>query len=384
VTYRTVLDALLGRRAALSTPISPQRARLDAAAWARALRPYRLANRMRGARELAVTSSGFVLLAYSMLWAVENQVLFLYAVLLLPAAGFLVRLFMIQHDCAHRSFFPSRRANDLVGRLIGIATLTPHDHWRMSHSFHHASSGDLDRRGIGDVYTLTVAEYMARSRWARLRYRLYRHPAVMFGVGPLYIFLLHNRWPVGFMRKEWLPWLSTMGTNLGIVLTFASLVAAVGLRPLLWVYVPTVVIAAVTGVWLFYVQHQFENTHWARSARWDAHEAALYGSSHYDLPTVIRWFTANIGIHNVHHLSSRIPFYRLPEVLRDHQELRSVGRVTLLQSLRGVGLVLWDEEQRRLVSFKQLRAERGAVITSAENVTGLQHSSSAASLADPG
>jgi len=186
------------------------------------------------------------------------------------------------------------------------------------------------------------------------------------------------------MRKEWLPWLSTMGTNLGIVLTFASLVAAVGLRPLLWVYVPTVVIAAVTGVWLFYVQHQFENTHWARGEKWDAHDAALYGSSHYDLPTVIRWFTANIGMHNVHHLSSRIPFYRLPEVLRDHQELRSVGRVTLLQSLRGVGLVLWDEEQSRLVSFKQLRGERGAVITGAENLTNLQRSSSAASLGATG
>jgi len=293
-----------------------------------------------------------------MVWAVENQILSLYLALLVPTAGFLVRLFMIQHDCAHRSFFSSRRANDLVGRLIGVVTLTPHDQWRMTHSFHHASSGDLDRRGIGDVYTLTVGEYLARSRWARLRYRLYRHPAVMFGVGPVYIFLLHNRLPVGSMRKEWLPWLSTMGTNLAIMITFALLVAAIGLRPLLWVYVPTVLLAAVAGVWLFYVQHQFENTHWARGASWNARDAALHGSSHYDLPGVIRWFTANIGMHNVHHLSSRIPFYRLPEVLRDHNELRSVGRVTLRQSLRGVRLVLWDEEQRRLVSFKQLNAAR--------------------------
>jgi omega-6 fatty acid desaturase (delta-12 desaturase) len=331
---------------------------------------------VRGARELAVTSVGFLSLAYSMHWAVEHQLFLLYAALLLPAAGFLVRLFMIQHDCAHRSFFPSRRANDLVGRLIGIATLTPHDVWRMSHSFHHASSGDLDRRGIGDVYTLTVSEYLARARWARLRYRLYRHPAVMFGVGPLYLFLFHNRLPVGFMRKEWLPWLSTMGTNLGILVTFGLLVATTGLRPLLWVYMPTVLIAAGAGVWLFYVQHQFEGTHWARGAAWNAHDAALYGSSHYDLPIVIRWFTANIGMHNVHHLSSRIPFYRLPEVLRDHGELRSVGRVTWLQSLRGIRLVLWDEEQSRLISFKQLRVQRRAAVGKREISTHLEQRSS--------
>src|SRR5688572_14090511 len=355
------MDAFLGWPVtAPPTPIGPQQVRLDAVAWARALVPYRQASRARGARELAVTSIGFVSLAYAMLWAVENRVFSLYAVLLLPAAGFLVRLFMIQHDCAHRSFFPGRRANDLVGRAIGIATLTPHDQWRMTHLFHHASSGDLDRRGIGDVYTLTVAEYLARSRWARLRYRLYRHPVVMFGVGPLYIFLLHNRLPVSSMRKEWVPWLSTMGTNLGFMVAVALLVATLGFRPLLWVYVPTVLIAAVAGVWLFYVQHQFENTHWARGPSWSARDAALHGSSHYDLPRVLRWFTANIGMHHVHHLSSRIPFYRLPEVLRDHRELLSVGRVTVLQSLKGVRLVLWDEERRRLVSFKHVHAEKRA------------------------
>jgi omega-6 fatty acid desaturase (delta-12 desaturase) len=341
----------------LSTRISTRPGRLDAVAWGRTLKQYRRADGPRSVRELAITSIGFVSLTYAMFWAVENQLFCLYALLLLPTAGFLVRLFMIQHDCAHRSFFPSRRANDWLGRLIGIATLTPHDHWRMSHAAHHASSGNLDRRGIGDVRTLTVAEYLARSRWARLRYRLYRHPAMMFGVGPLYLFLLHNRMPVGFMRNGWLPWLSTMGTNLGIVATLALLIAAVGLGPFLWIYVPTVLIATAAGVWLFYVQHQFEHTHWARGASWNAQDAALYGSSHYHLPSVIRWFTANIGMHNVHHLSSRIPFYRLPEVLADHHELRDVGRVTMLQSLRGVRLVLWDEKRRCLVSFEQLRLD---------------------------
>ena len=311
---------------------------------------------MRGARELAVTVMGFASSVYSMIWAIEIELFPLYALLILPAAGFLVRLFMIQHDCAHRSFFPSRRANDYVGRLIGIATLTPHDHWRASHAFHHASSGDLDRRGIGDVLTLTVAEYLALSPWGRLRYRLYRHPAVMSGIGPSFLFLLFNRLPLGFIKKGWRPWLSTMATNFGIVAMLVMLIATIGLRPFLWIYPPTVLVAAAAGVWLFYVQHQFEGTYWARGAEWNAHDAALYGSSHYHLPTVVRWFTANIGMHNVHHLSSRIPFYRLPEVLNDHRELGDVGRVTLLQSLRGVRLVLWDEERRRLVSLEQLRS----------------------------
>ncbi len=357
MTLQTTSSASLGRQAR-STPFGTQSVRRDAVAWARTLKPYRQANRMRALRELGVTSIGLSSLVYSLLWTVEVRLFWLYAILLLPAAGFLVRLFMIQHDCAHRSFFRSRRANDLVGRLIGIATLTPHDHWRMSHAFHHASAGDLDRRGIGDVRTLTVAEYLACSRWVRFRYRLYRHPTVMFGVGPLYLFLLHNRLPVGFMRNGWLPWCSTMGTNLAIATMLALLIATVGLRPFLWVYVPTVLLATAAGVWLFYMQHQFEQTYWAKGKRWNAHDAALYGSSHYQLPAVIRWFTANIGMHHVHHLSSRIPFYRLPEVLRDHPVLAEVGHVTLLASVRGVCLALWDEEQRRLVSFKRLRSTR--------------------------
>jgi omega-6 fatty acid desaturase (delta-12 desaturase) len=338
-----------------------QQAPLDAVVWARALRPYRRANRARSAGELAVTSIGFLSVSYALLWAVENRFFVVYALLLLPAAGFLVRLFVVQHDCAHRSFFRSRRANDWVGRLIGIATLTPHDHWRMSHCFHHASSGDLDRRGVGDVYTLTVAEYVARSRWAKLRYRLYRHPAVMFGVGPLYLFLFHNRLPLGSVKHRALSWLSTTTTNLGIVAALALLIAAVGFRSFLLIYVPIVLLATVAGVWLFYVQHQFERTHWSKGASWSAHDAALHGSSHYDLPAVLRWFTANIGVHHVHHLSSAIPFYRLPAVLRDHEELRDVGRITMLQSLKGVRLVLWDEELKRLISFAQLRTARTAL-----------------------
>ena len=177
----------------------------------------------------------------------------------------------------------------------------------------------------------------------------------MFGIGPTYLFLLQHRLPVGFMRNGWQPWASTMLTNLAVALIVATLTWLIGIKAFLAVHVPIVTLAATAGVWLFYVQHQFECTVWDRDGKWCLHDAALHGSSHYDLPAFLRWFTANIGIHHVHHLCSRIPCYRLPRVLRDHPELRDVGRVTLLDSVRCVRLVLWDETQRRLVSFRDVR-----------------------------
>jgi omega-6 fatty acid desaturase (delta-12 desaturase) len=263
---------------------------------------------------------------------------------------------MIQHDCGHGSFFRSRVANDWVGRAIGVVTLTPYDYWRHNHARHHANSGNLDHRGLGDIDTLTVREFLAQSRWRRILYRLYRHPMVMFGVGPTYLFVLKHRLPVGMMRDGSKPWLSTMGTNAAIAALVAAVIWLVGYRPFLLVHLPITVLAASIGVWLFYVQHQFEDTYWSHDEDWSFHEAALLGSSHYHLPVVLRWFTANIGIHHIHHLSSRIPCYRLPDVLRDHPQLAGVGRMTLLQSLRSVPLVLWDEERLQLVSFADARA----------------------------
>jgi omega-6 fatty acid desaturase (delta-12 desaturase) len=274
----------------------------------------------------------------------------------IPAAGFLVRLFMIQHDCGHGSFFPKKWANDWVGRVIGVLTLTPYDFWRRTHAIHHATAGNLDRRGIGDVNTLTVREYFACSRWGRLKYRLYRHPLVMFGIGPAYLFLLQHRLPVGLMRGGWQPWISTQVTNAAIALIAAGLIWLIGIKAFFLVHLPITVLAGMFGVWLFYVQHQFEDTFWNESRSWNLHEAALHGSSHYDLPLPLRWFTANIGIHHVHHLHSRIPYYRLPRVLRDHPELREIGRLTLFQSFRCVRLVLWDEVEQRLVSFREAGA----------------------------
>lgn len=275
----------------------------------------------------------------------------------IPAAGFLVRLFMIQHDCGHGAFFRHRLANDWVGRIMGVMTWTPYEVWRHAHTLHHATTGNLDRRGVGDIDTLTVDEYRARSFWGRLRYRLYRHPLVMFGIGPAYLFLLQHRLPIGFMRAGWRPWASVMATNLAIALVAGSLIWLVGLKAFMLVHLPIMVLAASMGVWLFYVQHQFERTSWDSGEAWKPQAAALHGSSHYDLPGFLRWFTANIGVHHVHHLNSRIPYYRLARVLRDHPELRELGRLTLRQSLRCVPLVLWDEKRRRLVSFREIERQ---------------------------
>ena len=326
---------------------------IEARRWSHILKTYREPSRSRGVVELAITALPLAAL-WTAAWLVYSLGFWWASLLIaIPAAGFLVRLFMIQHDCGHGAFFPRQRANDWVGRIIGVLTLTPYDFWRRTHAIHHATSGNLDRRGIGDVDTLTVREYFSRSRWGRLQYRLYRNPMVMFGVGPTYLFLLQQRLPVGLMRGAgWQPWISTMATNAGIALIVAALVWSIGVKAFLIVHLPIMLMAASVGVWLFYVQHQFVETSWAGGRQWNMHDAALHGSSHYDLPIILRWFTANIGIHHVHHLCSRVPFYRLPRILRDHPELGQIGRLTLLESFACVRLVLWDEEQQRLVSFR--------------------------------
>ena len=318
---------------------------------------YREPNQLRSVSEV-VRPSGALGSFCLVSWAPPAFDFWVSFLLAVPAAGFLVRLFMIQHDCGHGSFFRRRAANDWVGRAIGTLTLTPYDVWRRSHAIHHASSGNLERRGIGDIDTLTVREYLARPQWRRLCYRLYRNPLVMFGLGPAYLFLLENRLPLGQMRGGLQPWLSSMATNAAIASGVAAMMWLVGVKPFLMVHLPITLLAASIGVWLFYVQHQFEDTFWAREDAWTVHEAALHGSSHYILPPALRWFTANIGVHHVHHLCSRIPYYRLPNVLRDHPELAEIGRLTLRDSFSCVSLVLWDEQRRRLISFRELQTAR--------------------------
>jgi omega-6 fatty acid desaturase (delta-12 desaturase) len=330
------------------------RAETDIAALNRSLAAYREPSTARSVFELLITAVPFALL-WILAWLALDSGYWIGLALVIPAAGFLVRLFMIQHDCGHGSFFHHRSVNNWVGRAISVLTLTPFDFWRRAHALHHAGSGNLDRRGIGDIDTLTVREYLALSRWRRLVYRLYRHPIVMFGIGPAYIFIFQLRLPIALMRSGWQPWFSTMATNAAIAILVAAMMWLVGAGPFLTVHLPITLLAASIGVWLFYVQHQFEDTFWEHDPEWTFHEAALHGSSHYDLPAVLRWFTANIGVHHVHHLNSRVPYYRLPQVLRDHPQLAAVGRLTLLQSFRCIRMVLWDETSRRLISFRELR-----------------------------
>jgi acyl-lipid omega-6 desaturase (Delta-12 desaturase) len=324
--------------------------------WPRALMRYREPHHGRSIFEISVTLVPFAAL-WTMAWATVHfgywQLSFLFGI---PASAFLVRLFMIQHDCGHGSFFRYRLANDWLGRVIGVLTLTPYDDWRRAHAVHHANSGNLGQRGIGDIDTLTVREFRALAFWGRLRYRLYRHPLVMFGLGPAYQFILRQRLPLGPILGDRLAWISPMTTNLSIAVAVISLIWLIGLGPFLLVHGPIVLVADAVGVWLFYVQHQFAETYWTRDGEWNFHDASLQGSSHYDLPALLRWFTANIGVHHVHHLCSRIPYYRLPHTLRDYPDLRSVSRLTLFQSFRCVHLVLWDESRRRLVSFRDIRA----------------------------
>jgi omega-6 fatty acid desaturase (delta-12 desaturase) len=337
------------------TTLASTEASGDLFAWDRKLVQYRTPKTLRSITELAITALPFVLIWAAMYWSVVHGHVALYFLLLLPAVGFLVRLFLIQHDCGHHAFFASRSANDWVGRLISVVTLTPYDHWRRCHATHHATSGRLDRRGVGDIDTLTVAEYEARAFWPRFRYRLYRNPMVMFAFGPFLIFVLQNRFPIGFTRGGWRPWASTMGLNAALVVAGGLLISVVGVPAFLLVHAPIMLVSAAVGGWLFYVQHQFPTTYWAQGDDWKMRAASLHGSSHYDLPPVLKWFTANIGIHHVHHLSSRIPYYRLGTVLRDHPELHALGRLTLWQSLKCVRLALWDEQSRRLISFRDFR-----------------------------
>lgn len=319
--------------------------------WNLRLTPYIQPDDKRAIFEIAITIIPFVAL-WVVMWALLQTSFLLVLLAAIPAAGLMVRLFIIQHDCGHGSMLRARRANDWLGRLLGILTLTPYDYWRHTHALHHASSGNLDRRGIGDVDTLTVAEYQALNAWGKLKYRLYRHPLVIFGLGPAYLFILQHRLPIGVMDKGYVPWLSTLATNAGIIIIYAGLIYLVGWTSFLMIQGPLVLMGASIGVWLFYVQHQFDHAHWDRSEEWKRETAALYGSSFYDLPRPLMWITGNIGIHHVHHLASRIPFFRLPQILKDYPELKEIGRLTLVESLQCVRLTLWDEKSRQLVSFR--------------------------------
>ena len=301
---------------------------------------------------LATSVVPFVALWVLMYAALQVSYLLVLA-LAIPTAGFLLRSYILFHDCTHGSLLPGRRANEWLGSVIAVMVFTPFARWRHDHRVHHATAGDLDRRGVGDVPTLTVAEYQARSWRARLGYRLFRNPLVMFGIGPIYGMLVMPRWAARsagsrIQRSVW-------RTNLALVLGVGALCWLVGWREFLLVQAPLVVLAGGTGIWLFYVQHQFEETYWERPENWTYADAALRGSSFLRLPRILQFFTGSIGLHHIHHLNPRIPSYNLQHAQDECEIFQSVPRLSLLDGIRAVRLKLWDENAARLVTWAELK-----------------------------
>lgn len=271
----------------------------------------------------------------------------------LLAAGFMTRVFIIFHDCTHHSFFKSRRVNRIVGTCMGVLTLFPFDQWGHEHSVHHATSGNLDKRGTGDIWTLTVNEYLAAPFRLRLAYRLYRNPFVMFGLGPIYVFLLKNRFNRKGARKK--ERMNTYLTNVLIVALVGLLCWAIGWQSFLLVHGSIFLIAGSIGIWLFYVQHTFEDSYFEEDKEWEYVKAAVEGSSFYKLPKILQFLTGNIGFHHVHHLSPRVPNYQLEEAHNNTLPLKNVPTITLATSLRSLSFRLWDEQNNNFVSFKDVK-----------------------------
>jgi len=317
----------------------------------RALAPYQRPHHRLACWQLLTSvipyAVGWLLMAYSLRYGY-----WLTCLLAVPTAGFFLRLFMIQHDCGHGSFFPSRKANDALGFVLGVMTFTPYQYWRKTHAVHHATCGDLNRRGLGDITTLTVQEYAELSKTRQWLYRVYRHPFVMFGLGVFLQILVKHRFPWNIPSHWKREWRSVHLTNLMLAFIIGVMVCTMGLTSFLMVFVPVMLMASAGGAWLFYVQHQFEDTYWCQNDQWDFHQAGLQGSSYYDLPRLLQWFTANIGFHHIHHFSVRVPNYRLESCFNNIVELQRATRVTLGQSWRLASLKLWDEEQQKLVGFK--------------------------------
>jgi omega-6 fatty acid desaturase (delta-12 desaturase) len=320
--------------------------------WQQAVAEYQHSDRRRSVWQVVNTLMPYFVLWYVMLRSLEVSY-WLTLALSVIAAGFLMRTFIIFHDCGHGSFFKSRRANDVLGIVTGILTFTPYHQWRHDHAVHHASAGDLDRRGVGDVWTLTVREYLEAPLWKRLGYRLFRYPLVMIGLGPFFSFVISQRFArKGAAKRERY---SVYWTNLALLGILVLMAVTVGIKAYILVQVPIMVVAGAAGVWMFYVQHQFEGVYWERHDKWDYKAAALKGSSFYRLPKILQWFTGNIGFHHIHHLSPRIPNYYLERCQQKNPIFQEITPITLLSSLKSLRLRLWDEDGHRLVGFGHLK-----------------------------
>ncbi|QQG37407.1 MAG: fatty acid desaturase [Micavibrio aeruginosavorus] len=321
----------------------------------------------RGSSQLATTAGLFLLSCVAMWLSLRGGVIWPVIFLWLPTGGLLVRLFIIQHDCGHLSYFKTRKANDTTGRLLSLFTVTPYGFWRDTHNMHHAASGNLDARGIGSIDTLTVREYKALPPLPRLIYRLYRNPVIALLIGPPLHIMLIQRLPIR-STSIFLPgyktvstkktWRSILGLDIALLFFYGGLSLIIGATNVALIFVAPVVTAAWIGGWLFYIQHQFENSYWAKTSEWNFQEAAVMGSSYYKLHPVLQWFTGNIGLHHIHHLCSLIPNYKLQECLDANEDLKKINVMTLHQSLRSIPLALWDESKKAMISFRQYERMR--------------------------
>ena len=328
---------------------------MDKAAWSAIVARYQHSSITRALWQLATTLIPYFLLWYVMYHAMEIS-LWLTIPLAVLAGGFLMRLFIIFHDCGHGSYFSSRRANDIVGFIMGALTYTPYEHWRWQHAIHHGTAGHLDKRGTGDIWTMTVQEYLEASRWRRFAYGLSRNPLVLFVLAPLYLVLINHRCssPGAGPRQRRSVW----WTNLVFVGAVVSMSWIFGFGPYLLIQSTIMLVAGAAGIWLFYVQHQFEDAYWERGDDWDYTAAALRGSSFYKLPRVLQWFSANIGFHHIHHLSPRIPNYNLQKCHDGERFFQQVKPITLWASLQCLTFHFWDERSRKLVGYAHVRRIR--------------------------
>jgi omega-6 fatty acid desaturase (delta-12 desaturase) len=335
---------------------TPQRAaKQDTAAWKAIVLKFQEPSVWRATWQLVNTLVPFAAIWYLMYLCLSWSYLAAFALAALNGL-FLIRIFIIFHDCGHGSFFKSPLANDIVGFVTGMLTFTPYFHWRWEHSIHHASAGSLDRRGTGDVWTMTVEEYLSASRWKRFAYRLARNPVVLFVIAPIWLFVIEQRFSSSKAnpREKW----SVRWMNLAILAMAALMSWWMGIGAYVMLQLTVTLVGGSLGIWMFYVQHQFEDVYWERDPNWDFTAAALKGSSFYKLPRVLQWFSGNIGFHHIHHLSSRIPNYNLERCHNADPLFQQVKPLTLFSSLRSLGYRLWDEQKGKLVGWRGLKMYR--------------------------
>jgi omega-6 fatty acid desaturase (delta-12 desaturase) len=335
--------------------------------WKKIVKPYQSADARKSVWQLANTF-GLFFIGWILAYLSLSISYWLTLLIAIPTAGFLVRMFIIQHDCGHGSYFDNRKWNDRVGGVCGIFTLVPYFHWRKMHAVHHANAGKLeDLRGVGDFYTMTVDEYFHASKWRQFGYRIYRNTFFLIGLVPFFAFVVGYRFPFKMTKEK--GWKkerrSVYWTNLGILILAGLIVWAIGLKSFLLVQIPIIYVATTIGAWFFFVQHQYEDAYWTKAEDWSYVDAALKGSSYYKLPRILQWFSGNIGFHHIHHLSPRIPNYKLEETYTADPLFQDVNELTLRSSFGTLALGLWDEDEQRLISFREAHARYADVYANA-------------------